>query len=40
MADDAGRLTFDDRIGNILRAGRNVVAVELRQALEQRGSGE
>ncbi|MXY57513.1 MAG: glycerol-3-phosphate 1-O-acyltransferase PlsB [Gammaproteobacteria bacterium] len=38
--DDAGRLTFDDRIGNVLRAGRNVVAVELRQALEQRGSGE
>ena len=33
VPDDAGRLTFDERIGNLLRAGRNVMAVELRQAL-------
>ncbi|MCE2459423.1 MAG: glycerol-3-phosphate 1-O-acyltransferase PlsB [Pseudomonadales bacterium] len=39
VPDDAGRLTFDERVGNILRAGRNVVAVELRQAL-QRGTGK
>ena len=33
IPDDAGRLKFDERIPNILRAGRYVVAVELRQAL-------
>ena len=37
--DDAGRLTFDERIPDILRAGRYVVAVELRQSLEQAGTG-
>ena len=35
VANDAGRLTFDERISEILRAGRYVVAVELRQSLEQ-----
>ena len=33
MPDDAGRLKFDERVSNILRAARYVVAVELRQAL-------
>ncbi len=37
--DDAGRLGFDERVPTILRAGHNVVAVELRQALERRGTG-
>ena len=39
VANDAGRLTFDERISDILRAGRYVVAVELRQSLEQDGTG-
>lgn len=38
-ANDAGRLTFDERIPDILRAGRYVVAVELRQSLERDGTG-
>ncbi|MDE0190124.1 MAG: hypothetical protein OXQ90_02100, partial [Gammaproteobacteria bacterium] len=37
--DDAGRLTFDQRISDVLRAGRYVVAVELRQSLEREGTG-
>ena len=37
--DDAGRLTFDERVADILRAGRYVVAVELRQSLERGGTG-
>ena len=40
VPDDAGRLKFDERIPDLLRAGRYVVAVELRQALEQRGTGK
>lgn len=39
VPDDTGCLTFDERVSDILRAGRNVVAVELRQAL-QRGTGK
>lgn len=39
LPDEAGRLKFDDRVPDILRAGRYVVAVELRQALEQRDTG-
>ncbi|MDE0419886.1 MAG: glycerol-3-phosphate 1-O-acyltransferase PlsB [Gammaproteobacteria bacterium] len=36
-SDDEGRLHFDERVPDILRAGRSVVAVELRQVLEFRG---
>ena len=32
--DEEGKLVFDYRIGDMLRAGRGVIAVELRQALE------
>lgn len=39
IADDAGRLKFDERVRDILRAGRYVVAMELRHALEQRDTG-
>ena len=35
-ADANGRLCFDDRVSNILRAGRSVIAEELRQALRRR----
>ena len=34
--DDDGRLLFDERIGDFLRMGQGVIAVELRQALQQR----
>ena len=34
-ADATGRLCFDDRVSNILRAGRSVIAEELRQALRR-----
>lgn len=40
IPDDAGRLKFDERISDILRAGRYVVAGELLQALEQRRTGK
>jgi len=32
--DDSGRLVFDERISQIVRAGRNVIPVELRLSLE------
>lgn len=35
--DDESRLHFDERVPNILRAGRSVVAVELRQTLASPG---
>ena len=38
--DVAGRLVFDERVSSILRAGRYVVAVELRQSLEQRSTAK
>ena len=37
--DDDGRLQYDERVPDILHAGHNVVAVELRQALARRGNG-
>ena len=37
--DDEGLLGFDERVPAILRAGRGVVAVELRQALERGSAG-
>ncbi|MCY3624342.1 MAG: glycerol-3-phosphate 1-O-acyltransferase PlsB [Gammaproteobacteria bacterium] len=40
IPDDAGRLEFDERVADILRAGRYVVAVELRQSLEQHGTAK
>ena len=35
-ANADGKLEFDERIGEIARAGRSVIAIELRQALEGR----
>ena len=36
--DQAGKLHFDQRLTTLLRTGRGVIAVELRQALERRQS--
>ena len=38
-ADPKGRLIFDERVPQVLRAGRSVIAMELRLALERRHPG-